>query len=259
MRVPLLLAALLLAGCADAPPAATSPEPFTYAALGDSITRAAMAGAVGEMLEHSWATGVDPDDGVESHAERLLAAHPGLVVRNLAESGARMADLPGQAKAAVDAGADHVTILLGANDVCGQTPLDAVASDLRAAAAILASGLPEATVEVYSVPDVPQLASLFADDANAVVVRGIFRVCPAILTPGADLAAARARADAIDGLLAEAVADEQAAGRAWTWDGGAVAAQAFDVADVSDLDYFHPSVRGQARLAEATWRATHPS
>ena len=39
------------------------------------------------------------------------------------------------------------------------------------------------------------------------------------------------------------------------YDGGAVFAYSFSKQDVSKLDYFHPSLSGQADLAEVTWRS----
>jgi hypothetical protein len=40
------------------------------------------------------------------------------------------------------------------------------------------------------------------------------------------------------------------------FDKGAVFNDPFTSADVSNRDYFHPSIRGQARLAQVTWSAT---
>jgi hypothetical protein len=40
------------------------------------------------------------------------------------------------------------------------------------------------------------------------------------------------------------------------WDNNAVYNFKFSASDVSVLDYFHPSLEGQASLAELTWRAS---
>ena len=37
------------------------------------------------------------------------------------------------------------------------------------------------------------------------------------------------------------------------WDGGATFDTPFTTADVSTVDYFHPSLAGQAKLATTTW------
>ena len=39
------------------------------------------------------------------------------------------------------------------------------------------------------------------------------------------------------------------------WDGGATFGYAFTAKDVSTVDYFHPSVTGQASLAGVSWPA----
>lgn len=41
------------------------------------------------------------------------------------------------------------------------------------------------------------------------------------------------------------------------WDGGAAYGYRFSASEVSTLDYFHPSVRGQQALAEVTWSASY--
>jgi hypothetical protein len=40
------------------------------------------------------------------------------------------------------------------------------------------------------------------------------------------------------------------------WDGGAVYNYQFSASQVSTLDYFHPSLSGQASLARVTWAAS---
>jgi len=39
------------------------------------------------------------------------------------------------------------------------------------------------------------------------------------------------------------------------FDGGAVYREPFTMADISPVDYFHPSLEGQAKLAATTWAA----
>ena len=61
------------------------------------------------------------DDGVTSHYERLLALNPksGGHLADFARSGTRMRDFARQAQEAVDFKADYVTVMFGANDICG--------------------------------------------------------------------------------------------------------------------------------------------
>ena len=227
------------------------------AALGDSITRGVNidGAAPGEHPEASWATGNASFIANDSHAQRLLtqgALEDG--VHNFARSGARMEDFHRQARLAVDARAEYVTALFGANDACGGSSADAFRAAFRAGADVLRDGLPRgATVYVVSVPNVTALWELHRDNERAQAAWRWFGACPALLSQAAsdeDRARMTARVDAFNRVLAE-----ETAAYGFHWDDGAVhdAQLAWD--DVSNLDYFHPSFSGQLRLAEVSWRA----
>src|SRR5215218_9976217 len=115
---------LALGGSTASAAASTAPDPSSLASIGDSITRATNAfGWYGDHPSFSWSTGFDPVDGLETHYERLLRDDVGVWGHevNVARAGARMSDAPAQAARAVVAGADYVTILMGANDVCARS------------------------------------------------------------------------------------------------------------------------------------------
>ena len=251
MRAPLLVLTLL-AGCVA--PSAPAALPDSVAVLGDSISRATNArdDSFGEFPAHAWATGGDAADGVDSHYERLRALDPELdiVPFNNARSGGRVADLARQAEETARQRAQYVVVLIGANDACASppTPADAFAARLREAADRL-DGL-GATVYVVSIPNVAQLARVYADNATARAVWDAFRVCPGVLGPGADLDEAEARLRAYNDELRRVAED-----KGWRWDGGAVFATEFAAEDVSTTDFFHPSLAGQARLAQVSWEA----
>lgn len=250
VRQPWLLAILLLAGCTGT--GRSDGLPDGIAVLGDSIGRAVnvRGDGFGELPVHSFATGSDPADGVESHFERLRALDPDLdiVPFNDARSGARMNELLQQAQSAARQKPQYVVVLLGANDVCAGTSISEFQAELRVGAAALADI--GAEVLVASVPDVTKLVALYGENETARTVWAAYRVCPRVLGQGADLAAARALTAGYNAAL-EAEADA----RGWHWDGGAVHDVAYEPGDVSTLDYFHPSLSGQARLANVTWEA----
>ena len=126
MRVRLfvgLVALVVLAGASAATQGADADHeiigyPDSIAGLGDSITRAVNSDALGDRPENSWVTGTNAS--VDTVYSRLLAVHPPITGNrfNEAVSGARMTDLNSQAQEAVAAGADLVTVFMGANDVC---------------------------------------------------------------------------------------------------------------------------------------------
>jgi hypothetical protein len=254
-----LLALFLSVPTADAQ---RSPRPpSSIAAIGDSMTRAAdVCCWYGDHPANSWSTGHAGWDGIRSHYERLQALNPAVTGHNYndSRSGARMSAGPAQAQQAVDQRAGYVTILLGANDVCTSspatmTPVETFRSQFRQTLTVLDSGLPAgSSIFVSSIPDVYRLWDLFHDNATAQVVWAVAGICQSLLSPwrtAADRALVRQRNIDFNTVLAEEC------GRVprCLFDGNAVFDYAFASADVSKLDYFHPSLTGQAHLASVTW------
>src|SRR5918995_5927998 len=97
------------------------PMPASLAALGDSITQAlAACENVANCSQASWSTGTAPDLG--SHYQRIAEARGRVPeVHNLAVNGATVSDLDVQARKAVAAKVQYVTVLIGANDACAPT------------------------------------------------------------------------------------------------------------------------------------------
>ena len=271
--VALLLATLATATSASAsavasgtaaPVAATAapPLPDSIAAIGDSITQAVdVCCFYRNWPGHSWSTGYVPFDGIASHYERIRARNPAILGRrhNNAVSGARMADAPGQARLAVAQGAEYVTILMGANDLCGWdgtlTPRDSFEAQFKETLHILRTGLPDSRVFVASIPDLHQLWSILRTDPVAQLVWQAAGICPSMLdrrnTP-ADRQAVIDRERELNAVLDTVCAS-------WSscrFDNYLTYNYNFTPDQVSRLDYFHPSLKGQATLAALTWRAS---
>ena len=246
-------------------PASNTPKPRSIAAIGDSITRAANVCCwYGDHPANSWSTGSAGSDGVLSHYERLRALDGRITGNNYndARSGARMSDGPRQARLAVGQRAEYVTILLGANDLCTSSPatmtsVDTFRSQTRETLQVLAAGLPtRARIFVASIPDVRQLWEIYHGDPIAELVWDIADICQSLLAPertDADRQTVAQRNDEFNAVLAQECA---AIVRRCRYDGGAVHNYQFTRADVSKLDYFHPSLTGQAHLAAVTWTAS---
>jgi lysophospholipase L1-like esterase len=258
----LLLFGALVATLIVAPAASASPPlPGSIASIGDSITRAAdVCCWYGDHPAQSWSTGGGAFDGISSHYERIRALKPGIYGHNYndARSGARMRDAVGQAEAASAQNARYITILMGANDACTSsvatmTSVSEFHAEFAAAMSTLAAGLPPGShVFVSSIPNIYRLWQLFHDNLTAQLVWSVAGICQSMLSPNnteADRQAVLAREKAFNQVLAN-VCSQYIMCR---FDNYAVFNYQFSAGQVSKLDYFHPSLAGQAALASVTW------
>lgn len=261
-----IVAIVMLAVLSDAKADAAPRLPTAMAAVGDSITRAFDSGAFGDDPMSSWSTGTAP--ALQSHYQRLLQRGAPLSghERNDAVTGARMADLYKEMAVVTTQHVDYVTVLAGANDVCADsesamTSVAAFAIQFRVAMLLLRAGSPEALVYVVSIPDIYNLWSVMKDDGNARLVWGVFGICQSMLANPLSIAPAdvarraRVRQRLIDFNAALRRICRQEFAATCRDDHGAAFLTRFGAADVSTLDYFHPSVAGQTKLAAVTWAA----
>ncbi|MFJ7334444.1 SGNH/GDSL hydrolase family protein [Streptomyces sp. NPDC101110] len=237
-------------------------SPASVAAVGDSITRGFDAcDVLSDCPEASWATGASPE--VDSLAVRLLG-RTGAAERswNYAVTGARMADLPGQVARAVRREPQLVTVMVGANDACrstpsAMTPVSAFRADFEDSLRSLRKALPKAQVFVASVPN---LKRLWSQGRTSPLGKQVWKlgICPSMLGDADALDSAatlrrdtvQERVEAYNTVLKEVCAEDERC----RYDGGAVYDYRFGTAQLSRWDYFHPSVNGQARLAEIAYR-----
>ncbi len=245
------------------PAHAVPAPPSVMAAVGDSITRAFNVTSGRFLVDtpaESWATGTDP--AVASQSSRLLQQNPALAghIFNDAKTGAKMSALAGQLAIAAGQNADYVTVLMGANDVCAtsvaaMTPTSTFMTQFDSALASFTAARPDALVSVSSIPNLYQLWSVLHTNSRAQSSWNLLGTCRNMLS-------SRATEAQRQQVLAQLNADNAVLGSVCAkyptcrFDGGAVFNVAFTGAQVSTLDYFHPSVSGQAVLAEAAWRSS---
>jgi lysophospholipase L1-like esterase len=275
-RAVVALSALLISFALLAGPAQATKVPRAMAALGDSITRAFNTSGPGcptgpslDCPQNSWATGTNP--AVDSVREGLDAISPQpLTAYNDAVSGAKAVNLLSQAQAAAGQEPDFVLIEIGANDACASTPTPTATfrEQVRSALQVLVSANKQVYIQLMSIPDINNLLTIFTEppDPNALARWSLFNVCQGLLanplsTEQADeerRAAFRAQVIAYNEALEEVCAEFKRC----IWDDYAVFSSGFTTADVATVantptaDYFHPSVSGQAKLAEAAWSTT---
>src|SRR5215207_9214132 len=262
-RIIVVALVVVLVGLVAQPAWAAPPLPSSMAAIGDSITRAAnVCCYYGDHPGQSWSTGYTSYDGIASHYERIKRVNPAIAghAANDAVSGAKMAAAPTQAARAVSQGARYVTILLGANDLCTSSPATMTSTDtfraqFQQAMATLMAQDPDPYVFVSSIPNIHQLWEVLHTNSLARWVWANFHICQSML--GATRTAAERqqvvdREVAFNQILAEVCAQYARC----RWDGGAVYNYQFSASQVSTLDFFHPSLSGQASLARVTWTAS---
>src|SRR5439155_4853818 len=262
------IAAVLLFAepAAAAAASAAGPPPASMASMGDSISRGFNAcGFYIDCPVRSFSTG--DDSAVDSQYQRIRVRN-GAILRhafNDARSGAKAADMPGQAASAVAQQVQYVTILIGGNDACtrteaAMTPVRDFRASIDAALARLRAGLPGARVELISVPDVKRLWQVGHVNLAALSTWGLFGICQSLLanptsTAQADVARrdrVRQRVVDFNTQLAQACA---AYGPTCAFDNNAVFGYPFAFSQISTWDYFHPNTSGQQALAQTSYTA----
>ncbi|GAA3425537.1 SGNH/GDSL hydrolase family protein [Streptosporangium sandarakinum] len=238
--------------------------PGVMASMGDSITRGFNAcGYYLDCASRSWSTG--SSTSVNSHYLRLRATNPSLVAYNDAKTGAKVADMAGQAQQAVSQNAGYVTILIGANDACtsSESTMTSVAdfeARFRTAMQTLATGLPNASIFVATIPDIKRLWEAGKGSSSARAAWSAFGICKSMLAN--PLSTAQADADRRDRVRQRVVDFNNVLTRVCSerancrHDGGAVFSYPFTLSQLSTWDYFHPNTGGQAVLSEVTYGAT---
>jgi lysophospholipase L1-like esterase len=260
----IILVAFLLVLSTAQPAAAATTYPSSITALGDSITTAYDSGGFGNNFANSWSTGTNPF--VNSLYLRILAAHSRIRGKNtnLAVSGAKMVNLNAQASQ-VARRTEYITILMGANDVC--TPSVATMTDAATfqsqfdtAMQTLSKKAPKARIYVLSIPDIYNLWSILKDNSSARTAWSLFNICQSMLAN--PLSTAQADIDRRNTVrehnlnLNLQLQQVCAAYSQCTFDNNAVFNTAFVASDVSTIDYFHPSLSGQTKLAAVAWTAS---
>ncbi|GAA2749759.1 SGNH/GDSL hydrolase family protein [Amnibacterium kyonggiense] len=273
-----LAVVLVLSGCttstppqassAPASPSATASAPAltgpstTVAVMGDSLSRGYNACAhFGDCPSMSWAGGTDAR--VDSVASRLGARLDGPVtVKNVAKSGATVADLAAQVPAAAAADPDLVTVLIGANDVC-RASLDDMTSTEDYAATVggalqqLVALDPGVTILVASVPDVTAILPAAASNPTARFLWSHGGCATVLADPQSRSTEAEVRRAAVADRIREydaALAGACGALPRCVYDGGALHGYTPTLDQLSALDRFHPSVAGLKELAATEWK-----
>ena len=261
-----LLAALVVAVLPPSPAGAATAPPNSMASLGDSITRGFNAcGWYLDCPSRSFSTGTD--SAVTSQYLRILAKNAAISGHNYndAKTGAKASAMSGQVSTAVGQKVQYVTMLIGANDACTSsestmTPVTTFRGSIDSALSALKAGLPDASVEVISIPNIYQLWKVGHTNAGALTAWSAYGICQSMLYQASSTSSTdearrqRVRQRVVDynTQLAEACT---AYGPNCRFDGNVVFNYPFALSEVSTWDYFHPNTTGQAKLASITYAA----
>jgi lysophospholipase L1-like esterase len=262
-RIIVVTLVVILAGLVAPPAWAAPPLPSSMAAIGDSITRAYdVCCSYGDHPGQSWSTGYTSYDGIASHYERIRQLNSAIAghASNDAVSGAKMSAAPGQATQAVNQSARYVTILLGANDLCTSSVSTMTSTDdfqayFSKALAILMAQDRRPYVFVSSIPNIYQLWEVLHTNSLARWAWANFHICQSMLAAtntDTQRQQVKTREEAFNQILAQECAKYPRC----RWDNWTVYNYRFSASQVSSLDFFHPSLSGQAALARVTWAAS---
>lgn len=238
--------------------------PNSMASTGDSITRAFDMSIwpwclLSDCPAYSWSTGTSTS--VNSQYQRILRVNPGISghVYNDAKTGANMSALDGQLATAAGQGVQYVTVLMGANDLCtstiaAMTPTATFQSEFQTALADFFAKDPNAQVSVSSLPDIYQLWSVLHTNPSAASAWKMYNICQSMLSTS-NTEAMRQQVVAQESADNQVLASTCAGYSNCHWDNYAGFNFAFEAADISGIDYFHPNIEGQNDVAEVTWAA----
>ena len=263
-----------------APTSSASPAlPAMLATIGDSYTQAWSVSPTykRDHPAYSWAVGTAKGDGVFSLRERFAALGDKLAggVVDAATSGKKMSDAARQATEIVTAarklapGATaYVTFELGINDLCDNPTTDpaTLETQLRSAIAILRSGLPNGSrILMLSIPDFSHFYSITQANAKAKAFLSqpaYAQTCAPFLGSDSPLTMAAAQEllatyDATLGQVCDEIeATDGTAGKLHCRSNEALLSEKdFTIKDLSTVDYFHPSLSGQGKMAASAWAA----
>jgi hypothetical protein len=148
---------------------------------------------------------------------------------------------------------------MGANDLCtstiaGMTPTATFQAQFQAALTGYLANNPQRSVFVSSIPNLYQLWSLLHTNGSAANTWRTFGICQSMLA-ASNTEAQRQQVVAQEQADNQALATVCAQYANCKWDTLATYNTAFTTSDVSTVDYYHPSVSGQKKLAGITWGA----
>lgn len=233
---------------------------FTMAAIGDSISVGFDAQLPAYNKSLNWSTGNHFLGLVKSHYLRLKEIFPGKVVKyNRAKVGSAAAHVRQQMHQLTEElngkELDYLTIMVGANDVCfwprdHKNKLDAYEANMRATVEEAIAYNNNLKITVVPVPNMLRLYEVGKTKACSYAWR-LVNMCDVLFFSHeeSDRVAFGQRLGDLNDRL-RAIANDYPEHIHFA---DKVAKASFEKDDVSDIDCFHPSFKGQQKLALDSW------
>ena len=236
---------------------ATKESTFVIGSIGDSVTTANNARSWGDNEGTNWSTGHIDRYGVKSHYQRLTSflKNQEVIAVNVAASGSTSADIGLQVDALLQNNPNYVTLLVGGNDACSwssnyERNLDVFKTRIENAIVKLINHNFAIKILLVSVPDMYHLWQLGRNDCGWLW--DLSGACPDLLSSSStasDRSSFVKRLNEINNTFIEL----QQKYSTHVKHDASVASYKFEKEDVSTKDCFHPSLKGQSKLAEITW------
>ena len=239
----------------------------TVVAAGDSISRGFdinLNCALKDCPQYAWSTGTTGSAGtVTSIYSRIktLNGTTATTALNVAKTGAKVADLDRQLKLVPTGTKTNVNIMIGANDLC-TTSTGTITSTVNFTTAFetaltnYIARNPDAKIYLSSIPNINGLYNTFSSTTLANTIWNNAKVCPTALPSTTATTATRAvvatREAEFNNALKTACTVKFV--KNCRWDNMATYNYVFTASDVSTVDYFHPSVAGQNKIAALAWK-----
>jgi lysophospholipase L1-like esterase len=230
-------------------------RPYSVAAMGDSISLGTNAKNLGQNVKYSWVTGTK----IESHRLKILEIIPEATFSNFAINGAGIqtmltTQLP---KVLAMENLDYLTILIGANDLCHWN-VDSYERSLLVFHQSLNQGLqriyakfPKATVFLLSPPNLVELKQY--KNLTCQVIWNVTKICPSLLSSNVTFEQTQKFIEMSDKFndLLEDMSRSPLYGDLRHTD--VLYKTKFDKTERSNLDCFHPSIKGQKNISDSTF------
>lgn len=235
--------------------------PTSIGAIGDSISVGMNVSNSGTDTNKNWSTGSDP---AINSIKKQIEAKRGTVLKSkvAAISGSTSSMLSLQTQTIIYNRMQSTTILIGANDACQSdimymTPTSTYQKRVSSAL----TSLQNAGIKVVfaSVPNLYNLWLAGKDDPQAVAAWNSQKICQSLLANPTSMEQVDVdRRAAVVKRINEyntAIQIECNARSTCSFDNNAVFNTTYTLDDISAIDYFHPNLNGQNKLAAAAWPA----